>query len=94
MTVFRSLKNTYVQLISDESGKVLAQASSREVCADEASAGSVKTAELVGKLIAERAKEAKVEAAVFDRNGYLYHGRVAAVADGAREAGLVFSAKK
>jgi large subunit ribosomal protein L18 len=90
LSVFRSLKYTYAQLISDESGRVLASASSKSVRADGKSARCVETSKEVGKKIAELAKEKNITAVVFDRNGYLYHGRVAAVAEGAREAGLNF----
>lgn len=89
LCVFRSLKGTYAQLISDESGKVLASATSASV-ADGTSAKSVDAAKLLGKKMAELAQESKVENVVFDRNGYLFHGRIAAVAEGAREAGLQF----
>ena len=93
LVVFRSLKNIYAQLIDDVGGKTLVAASSLE---KELSAkmkdvkGKTGQSKLLGKLIAERAKEAKIEKVVFDRNGYLYHGRVKAVADGARESGLIF----
>ncbi len=87
LCVFRSLKYTYAQVISDESGQVLFSVSSRGV-AD--SAGSVESAKQVGLKIAELAKDKKISRVVFDRNGYLYHGRVAAVAEGAREGGLEF----
>lgn len=89
LCVYRSLKGTYAQLISDESGKVLVSANSASV-ADGTSAKSVDAAKLLGKKMAELAKENNVEHIVFDRNGYLYHGRIAAVAEGAREAGLQF----
>ena len=85
--VFRSLKFTYAQLISDESNTVLATASTRGL-GGEKSAKGIEAAKAVGKKIAELAKEKNVTRAVFDRNGYLYHGRVEAVAAGAREAGL------
>lgn len=90
LCVFRSLKYMYAQLISDQSGKVLSSVSSKAVCQGEVSPGSKEGAKLVGKKIAELAKEKSIKRVVFDRNGYLYHGRVAAVADGAREAGLKF----
>ena len=90
LCVFRSLKHTYAQLISDESGTVLTSASSKGLCPEGVSAGSVAGAKLVGQKIADLAKEKGVKQVVFDRNGYVYHGRVAAVADGAREAGLKF----
>jgi len=88
VSVFRSLKYTYAQLIDDTEGKVLATVSSQGL--SEGSSKSVDSAKAVGKRIAEIAKEKNIEKAVFDRNGYLYHGRVAAVAEGAREGGLGF----
>lgn len=90
LCVYRSLKYTYAQLISDESGKVLGSASTRQVKGEEKSARCVESAKALGIKIAEIAKEKNISRVVFDRNGYLYHGRVAAVADGAREAGLEF----
>ncbi len=88
ISVFRSLKHTYAQLIDDTDGKVIATVSSKGIT--ENSSKSVDSAKAVGKRIAEIAKENNIEKAVFDRNGYLYHGRVAAVAEGAREGGLGF----
>jgi large subunit ribosomal protein L18 len=91
LTVFRSLKHIYVQAIDDVTGATHAQASSLN---DEAvttmveGAGKIGVGAAVGKAIAMRLKEKNIETAVFDRNGYLYHGRVKAVADGARDAGL------
>lgn len=90
LCVFRSLRFTTAQLISDEGAVVLAAASTREMEAGDVGTGSVASAKLLGGRIAELAKELKIEAVTFDRNGYLYHGRVAAVAEGAREAGLQF----
>jgi large subunit ribosomal protein L18 len=85
LSVFRSNRHIYAQLIDDLEGRTLVAASDREV-----SATGTKTerARAVGKLIAERAKQAGIERAVFDRGGRRYHGRVAAVAEGAREEGL------
>lgn len=86
LCVFKSLQHIYVQLIDDEKNKVLASASDFEVKAKtkkDASAG-------VGKLIASEAKKIKIEKVVFDRGGFVYHGRIKAVADGAREGGLKF----
>ena len=90
MTVFRSNKDIYVQLIDDQSGKTMVAASSR--LKDIASASGTKTeiAKLVGQLVAEKALEAGILSVVFDRSGYLYHGRVKALADAAREKGLKF----
>ncbi len=84
--VFRSLKYTYAQLVDDVSGAVMATVTSKGL--GDGSTKSVDSAKKVGQRIAEIAKENKVEKVVFDRNGYLYHGRVAAVAEGAREGGL------
>lgn len=89
LCVFRSNRYTYAQLISDESGTVLGAVSSKALDGVK-SMSSVEGAKLVGKQIAELAKAKNIETVVFDRNGYLYHGRVAAVAEGAREAGLKF----
>lgn len=88
LTVFRSAKHIYAQVIDDETGTTLAAASSATKDADPG--GNRAGAAAVGKLIGERAKAANVTTVVFDRNGYLYHGRVAALADAAREAGLEF----
>jgi len=90
LCVYRSLAYTYAQLISDESNKILAAASTREISADGKSKQSVESAKVLGSQIAKLAKEKSVEKIVFDRNGYLYHGRVKAVADGVREAGFQF----
>jgi large subunit ribosomal protein L18 len=87
LSVFRSGKHIYAQLIDDVSGKTLASASSREV---KTKAAKTNLGGEVGKLIAEKAKEQKISAVVFDRGGYKYHGRVKALADSAREAGLNF----
>ena len=89
LNVYRSLSNIYVQLIDDVAGVTLAQASTVEK--DFAQyGGNVEAAKAVGKTIADRAKAKGIEKCVFDRGGYVYHGRVAAVADGAREGGLEF----
>lgn len=90
MSVFRSNKEIYVQLVDDAEGKTLLAASSADkgIAGDKGNKTEIATK--VGKLIAERAKEAGIEKVVFDRNGYLYHGRVKALADGAREEGLQF----
>ncbi len=90
MTVFRSSKEIYVQLIDDLAGKTLLSGSSLEK--DIASAEGTKTekARLVGKFIAEKALQAGISNVVFDRDGYLYHGRVKSLAEAAREGGLKF----
>ncbi|MEN0003694.1 MAG: 50S ribosomal protein L18 [Bacteroidota bacterium] len=87
LSVFRSNKEIYCQLVDDVNGLTLAAASSREGSIGR-EGNKVDQASQVGKLIAERAKAASVDVAVFDRAGYLYHGRVKALADGAREGGL------
>ena len=88
VSVFRSNKAIYAQLIDDATGATLAAARSSEVDASGLDKSGV--AKKVGGLLAERAKAAHVESVVFDRSGYLYHGRVKALAEGAREGGLVF----
>ena len=90
MSVFRSNKEIYVQLVDDLEGKTLLAASSADKGIASEKGNKTETATKVGKLIAERATEAGIESVVFDRNGYLYHGRVKALADGAREGGLKF----
>jgi large subunit ribosomal protein L18 len=90
LSVFRSNKQIYAQLIDDDNGATLASASSREKVFAEKSITKSEMAKEVGKLLAEKAKEAGVEKVVFDRNGYLYHGRVKSLAEGAREGGLKF----
>lgn len=90
MSVFRSNKQIYVQLIDDETGRTLAAASSRENGIETEKITKIEQAAKVGALIAERAKAAGIEAVVFDRNGYLYHGRVKSLADAARNGGLKF----
>ena len=84
LAVYRSNRHIYVQLIDDRKAATIAQASDSEVSGE----GKTARAKAVGGLIAQRAKEAGVEQVVFDRGGRLYHGRVAALADGAREGGL------
>jgi large subunit ribosomal protein L18 len=92
LSVFRSSKNIYAQIIDDRAGRTLAAASSIDKSLkDELKTGADKdAAAAVGRLIAERAKAAGVEQIVFDRGGYIYHGRVKALADAAREGGLDF----
>lgn len=89
LAVFRSNKQIYAQLIDDVSGKTLASASSLKDAAAQTLNG-IEQAGHVGKSIAEKAKAAGITAVVFDRGGYLYHGRVKSLADAAREAGLQF----
>lgn len=92
LSVFRSSKQIYCQIIDDAAGRTLASASSLEKAQRDAlkTGANIEAASAVGKLIAERAKEAGVTEVVFDRGGYMYHGRVKALADGAREGGLTF----
>jgi len=92
LCVYRSLGHIYAQLVDDRSGRTLASASSldKETRKQIKGGGNVFAAKVVGKLIAERARAAKIEKVVFDRGGYKYHGRVKALADAAREAGLQF----
>jgi large subunit ribosomal protein L18 len=87
LAVFRSSKHIYAQVIDDVAGVTLAAASTAESSFGAASS-TVESAKQVGKLVGERAKDAGVDAVVFDRGGFRYHGRVAGIADGAREAGL------
>ena len=88
LAVFRSNKHITAQVIDDTIGRTLAAASSNEADQRSGSTGNAAAATAVGRLVAERAKAAGVTKVVFDRGGFLYHGRVAAVADAAREAGL------
>ena len=92
LCVFRSLAHIYAQVVDDLEGKTLVAASTleSEVIGDKKKAGNIGAARLVGKVIAERAKARGIEAVVFDRGGYLYHGRVKALAEAARESGLKF----
>jgi large subunit ribosomal protein L18 len=90
MTVFRSNKEIYVQLVDDLANKTLIAASSQGAEITGQKITKTERAKLVGKLIAEKAKEAGINAVVFDRNGYLYHGRVKSLAESARENGLKF----
>jgi len=90
LAVFRSVKHIYAQVIDDRKGHTVAAASSGEKNSSVGSGGNVAGAKEVGKLIAERAKAKGVKKVVFDRGGYLYHGRVKALADAARAAGLEF----
>jgi large subunit ribosomal protein L18 len=90
LAVYRSTKHIYAQLIDDVNGKTIASASSVEADLKLKHGGNIEAAKVVGEAIAKKAKKAGVECVVFDRGGFLYHGRVAALADAAREAGLMF----
>jgi large subunit ribosomal protein L18 len=95
LAVFRSVSHIYAQVIDDRAGTTLAAASSAEPgvraqLADGARGGNQAGAKTIGRIVAERLKEKGITRVVFDRGGFLYHGRVKAVADGAREAGLEF----
>ena len=92
LCVFRSNTNIYAQIIDDSNGTTLVSASSldKDVKASVANGGNIEAAAAVGKLVAERAQAKEITEVVFDRGGYIYHGRVAALADAAREAGLSF----
>lgn len=89
LSVFRSLKSIYCQLIDDQAGKTLASASEKEL-PNKKGLNKSELAKAVGLLIANKAKDKKIRKVVFDRGGYAYHGRVKALADGAREGGLKF----
>ncbi len=90
LSVFRSNKDIYAQLIDDTTGTTLAAASSRQKDVATQSGTKVEKSALVGKVLAQKALALGIEKCVFDRGGYLYHGRVKSVADGAREGGLKF----
>jgi len=92
LTVFRSAKHIYAQLIDSETGRTIGGVStrSRTVMADVAATGNVEAAKRVGRAVAELARQKEIEKVVFNRNGFLYHGRVKALAEAAREAGLQF----
>jgi large subunit ribosomal protein L18 len=89
LAVFRSVAHIYAQVIDDSQGKTLVSASSVDK-GGKTNGGNVAAAKAIGKLVAQRAKEKGIKSVVFDRGGYLYHGRVKALADAAREAGLEF----
>lgn len=89
LAVYRSNRHIYAQLVDDQAGRTLASASSLERDAQGAEGDKKAAAKVVGRMIAQRAKDAGVERAVFDRGGRLYHGRVQSLADGAREGGLI-----
>ena len=88
LAVFRSSKHIYVQAIDDLTGRTIVSASTMEADVRSGTTATVDAAKKIGTLVGERAKAAGITAVVFDRGGFKYHGRVAAVADGAREAGL------
>jgi large subunit ribosomal protein L18 len=92
LCVYRSLKYLYVQIVDDTNGKTLVSASTAEkdVRGELKQGGNIEASKLLGKAIAQRAKAKGIEAVVFDRGGYLYHGRIKAVAEAARESGLKF----
>jgi large subunit ribosomal protein L18 len=90
LSVYRSLNQIYVQVIDDLKGVTLVSANSNEKAGGKKSGGNLASAKEVGKTVAERAKAAGITKVVFDRGGYLYHGRVKALAEAAREAGLQF----
>ncbi len=90
LSVFRSNSDIYAQLIDDNNGVTLAAASSKQKDIQAQKAAKVEKSKLVGAAIAIKAKELGITTVVFDRGGYIYHGRVKAVAEGAREGGLVF----
>jgi large subunit ribosomal protein L18 len=92
LNVFRSLNNIYAQIINDETSMTLVSASTldKELRATIEKGGNIEAAKLIGKEVAKRALAKGIEKVVFDRGGYIYHGRIAAVAEGAREAGLQF----
>lgn len=90
LAVFRSLNHIYAQVIDDQKGETLCSASSVEKSAGVGNGGNIDAAKAIGKLIAERAKEKGINNVVFDRGGYIYHGRVKSLAEAAREAGLQF----
>jgi large subunit ribosomal protein L18 len=90
LAVFRSVNHIYAQLINDDAGVTICSASTVEKSAGAGKGGNIDAAKAVGRLIAERAKGKGVTEVVFDRGGYIYHGRVKALAEAAREAGLQF----
>jgi large subunit ribosomal protein L18 len=92
LTVFRSAKHIYAQLVDSETGRTIGSVStrSRTVMADVVATGNVEAAKRVGRAVAELARQNQIERVVFNRNGFLYHGRVKALAEAAREAGLQF----
>jgi large subunit ribosomal protein L18 len=92
LSIYRSLKNLFVQLIDDDSNLVMISASTldKEFKTNTKYGGNVKAAELLGQILSKKAKEKNIEGIVFDRGGYLYHGRIKALADALRKGGLKF----
>ena len=92
LTVYRSAKHIYAQLVDAESGRTIGTVSTRskQVMGDTTATGNIEAAKRVGKAVADLAREKDIDRVVFNRNGFLYHGRVKAVAEAAREAGLKF----
>lgn len=92
LSVYRSLKHIYAQIIDDTQGRTLVSASTLDPAVRDsvANGGNIESAKMIGKLIGERALEKGIKKVVFDRGGFLYHGRIKALADAAREAGLEF----
>lgn len=92
LNIFRSLSNIYAQVIDDSAGRTLVSASTvdKEIAKQVEGKSKIESAKIIGKVLAERAKDAGISSVVFDRGGYKYHGRVAALAEGAREGGLEF----
>jgi large subunit ribosomal protein L18 len=90
LAVFRSIKHIYAQVIDDSTGRTIVSASSHEKEPAASTGGNLEGAKAIGKLVADRAIAKGVKAVVYDRGGYIYHGRVKALADAAREAGLEF----
>lgn len=90
MSVYRSNKQIYAQIVNDETGKTILSASSKEKEIADQKVNKIDQAKLVGKSIAGKAKDKGIETVVFDRNGFLYHGRIKSLADAARENGLKF----
>jgi len=90
LAIFRSVNHIYAQVINDDKGETICSASTVEKSAGVGKGGNVDAAKAVGRMIAERAKDKGVTRVVFDRGGYIYHGRVKALAEAAREAGLQF----
>jgi len=90
LAVYRSNKEIYAQIVDDVNGKTISAASSRDKAISAAKATKSEVAKLVGKALAEKALKAGIETIAFDRGGYLYHGRIKSLAEGARDAGLKF----